>query len=549
MTPSSKPNFLVIVADDLGFSDVGAFGSEIQTPNLDALAQDGLRFTDFHTASACSPTRNIAGVGAMIESIQEFQKGKPGYEGYLNDKVAALPELLRDAGYYTFMSGKWHLGLAPERWPVARGFKKSFSLLPGAANHYGWEPQLENEEQGEERPPFFSRTNVFYVEDDSPIAPKDLHSRITPDRSEFYSTDAFGDKALDYLNNRSDEEKEQPFFGYLAFSSPHWPLQAASEDVEKYKGFYDDGPLALRERRVNRLKGLGLVPDHAVPHETITPPSDKTLSKEWEALRRVIDHLKETGEIDNTFILFMSDNGAEGMLLEAIPVIRGAIFDHIQKYYINSLENIGRYNSYVWYGPHWASAATAPSRLYKMFTSEGGIRVPFILRYPPLTASENQEEKPRDGIEHAFSTVMDILPTIIDLAGISHPAPTYKGRTVVAPKGKSWLPYLKSRSATKAIHDTDYTHGWELFGRQAVRKGKWKILLINPPFGPGEWQLYDLESDPGETKDLRDQHPEKVKELLAAWDEYVKDVGVAMPMQYGTLKVQETETTATPPPR
>lgn len=445
----------------------------------------------------------------------------------------------------------------------------------GAANHYGWEPQLENEAQGEERPPFFSRTNVFYVENDSPIAPKDLHAKITPDREEFYSTDAFGDKALDYLNSRSDEEKEQPFFGYLAFSSPHWPLQASPQDVEKYRGFYDDGPLALRERRVNKLKDLGLVPDHAVPHDIITPPSDKTMSKEWDALNedekkfssrcmevyaamvhrmdyqigRVIDRLKETGEFDNTFILFMSDNGAEGMLLEAIPIIRGGVFDHIQKYYDNSLENIGRYNSYVWYGPHWASAATAPSRLYKMFTSEGGIRVPFILRYPPLTSSKNQEEAPEDGIEHAFSTVMDILPTIIDLAGISHPAPTYKGRAVVAPKGKSWLPYLTSRSTTKAIHNTDHTHGWELFGRQAVRKGKWKILLINPPFGPGEWQLYDLENDPGETKDLRDQYPERMKELLAAWDEYVKDVGVAMPMQYGTLNVKEAETTATPPPR
>ncbi|KAI5292390.1 hypothetical protein KEM52_006396 [Ascosphaera acerosa] len=590
MTAPRKPNFLVIVADDLGFSDVGAFGSEIKTPNLDALARDGLRFTDFHTASACSPTRSmllsgtdnhIAGIGTMAESLQEYQKGKPGYEGYLNDQVAALPELLRDAGYYTWMSGKWHLGLAPERWPVARGFQKSFSLLPGAANHYAWEPQLEDEANGEERPDFFKKVNVFYVENDTPIAPKDLQAAITPERGEFYSTDAFADKALEYLDERTEEDKQKPFFGYLAFSSPHWPLQASPEDVEKFRGFYDDGPLALRERRLSKLKELGLVPEHAVPHEIVAPPSDKTMSKAWESMTedekrfssrcmevyaamvhrmdyqigRVIDRLKETGEYDNTLVLFMSDNGAEGMLLEAIPVIKGGVFDHIQKYYDNSLDNIGRYNSYVWYGPHWASAATAPSRLYKMFTSEGGIRVPFILRYPPLTgdadesASERQEGRQQDGIEHAFSTVMDILPTIIDLAGVQHPAPTFQGRTVVPPRGKSWVPYLKGRPETKTIHDTDHTHGWELFGRQAVRKGKWKILLINPPYGTGEWQLYDLEADPGETKDVREQHQEKVEELLAAWDEYVKDVGVAMPMQYGTLKVEEGETTATPPPR
>ncbi|KAI5281485.1 hypothetical protein KEM54_003271 [Ascosphaera aggregata] len=473
------------------------------------------------------------------------------------------------------MSGKWHLGLAPERWPAARGSQKSFSLLPGAANHYGREPQLEDEAGGEERPPFFARTNVFYVENETPTAPKDLHTRITPDRKEFYSTDAFGDKALQYLDNRSEDKKQQPFFGYLAFSSPHWPLQASPEDVEKYKGFYNDGPLALRAKRVNKLKELGLVPDHAVPHVIITPPSDKVMSKGWEALNddekkfssrcmevyaamvhrmdyqigRVIDRLKETGELDNTFVLFMSDNGAEGMLLEAIPVIKCGVFDHIQKYYDNSMDNVGRYNSYVWYGPHWASAATAPSRLYKMFTSEGGIRVPLILRYPPLTATENDEQKPKEGIEHAFSTVMDILPTVIDLAGISHPAPTYTNRTVVPPKGKSWLPYLKSRSTTKFIHDTKHTHGWELFGRQAVRKGIWKILMINPPYGPGEWQLYNLEDDPGETKDVRDLHPDIVDGLLAAWDKYVKDVGVAMPMQYGTVKVEQGETTAKPPPR
>lgn len=190
----------------------------------------------------------------MIESIRDFQRGKPGYEGYLSDRVAALPELLRDAGYTTLMSGKWHLGLTPDRWPITRGFTRSYSLLPGAANHYGWEPQLM---EGESNP--LKRTPVFYVEDDQHIKTKDLGK-------DFYSTDAFGDKMMQYLRERQEnevqEEKEKPFFAYLAFSAPHWPLQAAEEDVQPYHGRYDEGPEVLRKERLESLKKMGLVPEH-----------------------------------------------------------------------------------------------------------------------------------------------------------------------------------------------------------------------------------------------------------------------------------------------
>lgn len=555
----SKPNFLVIVADDLGFSDVGAFGSEIKTPNIDKLAAEGLRFTDFHAAAACSPTRSmlltgtdhhIAGIGAMNEHIPEFARGKAGYEGYLNDRVAALPELLRDAGYQTFMSGKWHLGLKPDRWPVQRGFDRSYSLLPGAANHYGFEPQLED---GDQAPSILKQTPVFYVEDDEEIAPANLGK-------DFYSTDAFADKLIDYLDDRSKEESEKPFFAYLAFSAPHWPLQAPEEDIKPYHGVYDQGPEHLRQQRLKNLKQLGLVPEHAEPHKVIAPPNGRTLSQPWDTLTadekkfssrtmevyagmvqrmdmqigRVIQKLEANGELDNTFVLFMSDNGAEGLLMEAIPLIAGDIFAHVEKYYDNSLANIGRGNSYVWYGPHWASAATAPGRLYKGFSSEGGIRVPFILRYPGLVKDGKQ-----GAIEHNFATVMDIVPTILELAGTQHPGKKYKGRQIEPVRGRSWVPYFQgSQEGPTVIHDEEKAYGWELFGRLAVRKGKWKATFIPKPYGPEKWELFDLERDPGETNDLADTSRDKLKDLLISWQEYVTEVGVqGVAPEYGTLVV------------
>ncbi|RFU27469.1 hypothetical protein B7463_g8876, partial [Scytalidium lignicola] len=541
---SKRPNFLIIVADDLGFSDVGAFGGEIKTPNIDSLVEGGVRFTDFHAASACSPTRSmlmtgtdnhIAGLGTMYEGLEDYYDGVPGYEGYLNDSVVALPELLQDAGYHTILSGKWHLGLTPDRYPCQRGFDRSYTLLTGAANHFGWEPQLL--EKDETIPPFLEKIKVFYVEDNQHIEPKDLGD-------DFYSSDAYASRLIQYLEDRatSPENKDKPFFAYLPFSAPHWPLQAPEKDIRDYKGVYDEGPEVLRQKRLQNLKSLGLIPEHAIPHDVVAV-GGQMLSKEWKSLTteerqfsartmeayagmvqrmdtqigRVLDHLRSNGELDNTFVIFMSDNGAEGLLLEAVPIIRGDVFDHIAQHYDNSLENIGQRNSYVWYGPHWASAATAPSRLYKAFTAEGGIRVPLILRYPPLTV-------PRPDIDHSFSTVMDIMPTILDLAGVKHPGTRYKNRTVAVMRGKSWVPYLQK--GAECIYGENAVMGWELFGRQAVRKGEWKAVYIPRPYGPEKWELFNLRNDPGERIDLAEAEKVKLEDLLAEWDKYVQDVGI-----------------------
>ncbi|EKG15552.1 Sulfatase [Macrophomina phaseolina MS6] len=553
MAAPKRPNFLVIVADDLGFSDISPFGGEINTPNIAKLAQNGIRFTDFHAAAACSPSRamimtgtdhHIAGLGNLIEwtniSGQNDpkggmstapQRGMPGYEGYLNERVAALPEILRDAGYLTLMAGKWHLGLTPERSPKARGFERSFAHLPACSNHYAYEPQLEAPDK---IPEFMTMSFIALHSEDGQYVKK------LPDG--WYSSDGYGDKMLQYLKDRKESGDERPFFGYFPFTAPHWPLQAPKEYIEKYKGVYDDGPDALRLKRLQRLKDLGMIPHDVEPHPVVADEvkewSDMTPEEKAKSCRamevfaamvecidanvgKVVDYLRETGELDNTFVCFLSDNGAEGAAYEAYPMVQGSMLQHLQKYYNNSLDNLGAGDSFIWYGPRWAQAATAPSRLYKAYTTEGGVRVPFVAQFP-----KNFQAPARNGsITDAFATVMDLAPTILDMAGVKHPAPTYQGREVVAMRGKTMLPFARDVN-TPRIHAQDFVNGWETCGRAACRKGDWKIVYIPKPKGPERWQLYHLKTDPGEIHDLADKEPEKMKELLKLWDEYVLETGV-----------------------
>lgn len=547
---SKRPNFLVIVADDLGFSDLGCFGGEIRTPNLDKLAKHGTRFTDFHAAAACSPSRSmimtgtdnhIAGLGNLIEwtDVRDQntpkgtkqntapQRGMPGYEGYLNERVVAFPEILRDAGYLTLLSGKWHLGLTPERSPKARGFERSYAHLPACSNHYMFEPQLE-----EEIPSFMTRSYI-------PLHSRDgIYNHEKPDG--WYSSDGYGDIMLQYLKDRKENKDERPFFGYYAFTAPHWPLQAPQEYIQHYRGIYDDGPDALRLRRLEQLRKLGMVDKDVKPHPVVaeelkewkdySPEEKAKSSRAMEVFAgmvecidanvgKVVDYLEQTGELDNTFICFMSDNGAEGAAFEAYPIVQSGVMDHLKKYYNNSLDNLGNFDSFIWYGPRWAQAATAPSRLYKGYTTEGGVRVPFLAKFPNSIGAGNS-----GGISHSFSTVMDIAPTILEMAGVAHPAPKYQGRDVVSMRGKSMMSYASRK--TPSIHEKEFINGWETCGRAAMRKGDWKIDYIPRPKGPERWQLYDLSKDKGETNDLAESHPKKLKEMLKLWDAYVLETGV-----------------------
>ncbi|CAF5000339.1 unnamed protein product, partial [Rotaria sp. Silwood1] len=525
---NQRPNFLIIVADDLGWSDISPYGGEIHTPNLQKLADNGIRFIDFHTASTCSPSRamlmsgtdhHIAGVGQMTETMQNFPdvwKDKPGYEGYLNFRVAALPEILQDAGYFTTMSGKWHLGMNPSQIPARRGFEDSFVLLPGGGNHYNYEISV----------PFLPRV---YVRNSTYIDPNTL--------TDFYSTDYFTTELIESLK-RNAMNRNVPFFAFLSFTAPHWPLQAPTDVIAKYKGIYDKGPSALRKARLENQQKLGIL------SRNISLPPDDTDEEGWnrltseekaysaktmevfaamvdrvdQAIGRAVDYLNESNQFDNTFILFISDNGASGNTLVDVPISSPS---QPGQYFNNSYENLGNKNSFVAYDPRWAHASTAPSRLFKGFLTEGGIRCPAIVHYPKLRSPLK--------ISRAFTTVMDILPTVLDLANVPHPGTIFRNRTVVTPRGKSWIPFLRQPRKYKHVHSEHESTGWELFAQRAIRRGKYKAILMPSEGNTSRWELYDLSRDKGELHNLAHETEHILKELIEAWFAYEAETGVVLP--------------------
>lgn len=513
-----RPNIVLILADDLGFSDLGCFGSEIATPNIDALARHGQIFSSFYTAATCSPSRamlltgtdnHIAGLGNMAEQVPNFpeQVGQPGYEGYLNDKVVSVAQLMKDAGYHTYIAGKWHLGMTPDQSPSAKGFERSFSLLDACANHFTPD----------------TRANSFW---------EDGHFTQYPEGK--YSNDLYTDKMIRFI--KEDRKDKKPFFLYAAYTSPHWPLQAPPEYIEKYHGVYDIGYDSLRSLRFHSLKEKGIVArDVRLPELPAVKGNLYTISNRallpWKSLGkseqriearkmeiyaamidnldynigRLIRYLKEIGEYDNTFFVFLSDNGPDVFDFNETP-------DKHDPYPF-----MGTSNSFIAYGPQWAHASSAVNSFYKGYSAEGGIHCPLIVKMP-----FQQEGK---GIVTAFSTIMDLAPTFLDLAGRTYPS-VYQGRPITPYKGASLLSYLNKKK--NFVHNEDYVMGWELFGRCAVRKGKWKITKIEPPFGKGVFELFDMEEDPTESHDLSHQYPKKYLEMLGHWKAYVKDNGVIL---------------------
>ena len=523
---ASRPNVLLIVVDDLAFNDLGLFGSEIRTPNIDALAREGVFLTNFHVAPNCSPTRAMlfsgtdshnAGLGNMAEDLSPNQKGNPGYEGYLNFQVAALSELFLDAGYNTYMTGKWHLGLTDETSPAARGFEKSYTLLQGGAGAFA------------NMVPIVGPGIALYQENGKKLEelPKD-----------FYSTRFYTDLMQEYIG--ADLEDGKPFFAYLAYTSPHWPLQAPQESIARYKGVYDAGYDVLREKRLQSLKDLGLVAAEVEPFPRLLdekPWDELSLDEQrYQAkimeiyaamvddvdvyIGRMIDYLKEIGEYENTVIFFMSDNGPEGHAMQhSFPEVVAWADECCD----NSYENIGNADSYVWLGPNWGQAGNTPLRMFKGYPSQGGVRAPAFFHYP----RSMQVAAMNDSI----TTVKDVMPTLLELAGVEHPgAGMFQGREVLAMQGRSVVPVLTGERDTIRAPG-DYM-GWELFGKQAIRQGDWKIINIPsipsrdvrlPVLKPGQWQLYNLAEDPAEMNDLADSNPEKLRELLALWEQYTTE--------------------------
>ncbi|MBF8269919.1 MAG: arylsulfatase [Gammaproteobacteria bacterium] len=510
-----QPNILLLLADDLGYADIGAFGSEIPTPNIDALARNGMLLTNFHSSLTCSPTRSMlmsgtdnhrAGLGVMGAPQRKDQIDQPGYEGYLNFRVASLADLMTDAGYNTYMTGKWHLGTTVETGPIARGFKKAFVSLDGAAHlgNLSW--------NGPGLAPYRDGTELV---------------EVGPD---FYTTQFYTERMIQYIE--ADRNEHKPFFAYLAYTAPHWPIQAPAESVARFHGKYDAGYRVLYEQRLERLQKLGLVPADIRPTESTTLQAawDKLTADEQKAearkmeiyaamvsdldfyIGKVIDYLKAIDEFDNTFIIFMSDNGAEASRREIVPPLS----DWVKQCCDNSYDNLGRGNSYIMYGPSWARAGSVHLRRSKGTAFEGGIHVPAFVYYPQAVAAGTRS--------NAFGTVMDLLPTFLDLAGAQHPGSNYRGREILPVTGKSLLPALTG--AASEIHTADEYTGWELYGHRAIRQGDWKIVWDPTERDKARWYLFNLAADPGESNDLSERDPDKLAEMIKLWDDYAKTNGV-----------------------
>jgi len=529
--PVDTPNILLIVVDDMGFTDLGSFGSEIATPTLDSLANNGIRFTNFQVAPTCSPTRamlltgtdnHTAGLGNMDEELSPNQKGQPGYEGYLNNRVVTVASLLRDSGYQTYMLGKWHLGKTEDQSPAARGFVRSFAMLSGGASHFGdmkpayapsptsKAPYRQNGKKLEQLPANFHYSSQFYV-----------------------------DELIHYLE--ADKDTNKPFFAYLAYTAPHVPLQAPNEAIAKYKGKYDGGYDKLLAQRFNKQKELGLLsetaqvserPPKTSPWEDLSAEEQKIQTRQMEIYAamideidvhtgRLVDYLKSHGLFDNTLIVFMSDNGAEGHDLDEtwpgdkFPAIRKVI-DETHDF---SYENMGKERSYVFQGEGWAWASQPALRLFKGFTSEGGTRVAAFAHFP--------KQFPSKQINHELISIKDIAPTILELAGTKHPGTSYQGRPVAPILGVSMLSSWRGGMLTQEMKDR--VIGMELMGKRSIRKGDWKLIHMPSPYGSDDWQLYNLATDLREANDLAASHPDTLQEMINYWDEYASAHQVIIP--------------------
>lgn len=526
MAAESRPNIIVVMVDDMGFSDLGAFGGEIRTPNIDAIASKGVRFNNFHTTPVCAPTRaefltgvdhHQTGIGNFPELRQDNQVDKPGYEGYLNDRVVTIAERLKDAGYATFQSGKWHLGYDPRANPAVRGFDQSFTMLGGGHNHFG-------ADQNRPRPDM-PNVGLVYT----------LNGKEVPIPANFYSTDYFTRQFISFL---PDAKEKRPFFGYLALTAPHYPIQAPADDIKRYAGKYDAGYDALREQRLRRLKELKLVPDNVVAHaqtssrrwNDLSDDEKRIEARTMEAYAAMVDNidqnmgkliaeLKKRGQYDNTVILFFSDNGPEGHELDKsfiIPEAGKAMLAAGD----NTLNSIGTARSYIWYKSNWAEAGSAPFRLSKSFPTEGGTRVVSFLSYP---------KHARTGIETSYISVRDVLPTLLDLAQVKLDDPAqYKGKPVIAAQGISFAQRILP--GAPAPQPSPTLAAGEMFGRRYVREGKWKAVHIPPPTGTGHWELFDLEADPGEVNNLARDNKELLGRLVKAWNVYAEEKGVVPPI-------------------
>ena len=488
-TAASRPNIVVILVDDMGFSDIGCYGSEIRTPNLDRLAAEGVRFTQFYNTGRCCPTRaslltglypHQTGIGHMTND-----RGEDGYRGDLNNRCVTIAEVLKTAGYATYMTGKWHVTkqVNPTKdaekfnWPLQRGFDRYFGIIGGKANYF------------------------------APDSLTDGDQRIPPPTEGFYTTDAFTDHAIQFING---QDKNKPFFLYLAYNAPHYPLMAPQEEIARYRGTYKIGWDKLREQRYRRQIELGII-DKSWPLSPRPPEVH-----EWESLGeaekerfdqimsiyaatvehmdhavgRLVESLKQRGTLDNTLILFLSDNGANA---ESGP--RGRMEGKLP----------GSIHSDVFQGQCWATLSNTPLRRYKHFNHEGGISTPLIAHWPAqITTPGALRTQP--------GHLVDVMATCVDVAGATYPT-DFKGHAILPMEGRSLLPAFKDQPIERGAIC------WEHEGNAAIRDGDWKLVRLGYN---GPWELYNLKTDRTELHDLATAEPARAKELAKKWDAWAE---------------------------
>lgn len=525
---ATKTNIVLILADDMGYSDLGCFGSEIPTPNLDALAVHGLRFTQFYNTARCSPTRaalltglhpHQAGMGRLAEEAIGTSVHHPdGYLGYLSDRTVTLAEVLRSAGYRTYMAGKWHLGMRDEsKWPLQRGFDRYYGILTGATSYFR---------------PAGSRNLTL---DNKPLP--------APTNADFYTSDAFTDFAI---QNVRENEDGTPFFLYLAFNAPHWPLHARKEDIAKFVGKYREGWDTLRKQRHARQKELGIVnkewalPDRdagARAWETLTEKQQIDLDYrmavyaaqvyrlDWN-VGRLVDTLRERGQLENTLILFLSDNGA---CAEPYTDLGGG-----EQAQVNDPAMMGA----ISYGTGWANLSDTPYRKFKSMLHEGGISAPLIVHWPAGLKTK------AGALNSTPGYLTDIMPTVLQISGANYPKER-KGQSIPPLEGRSLVPILSAASEPAP----ERTLFWEQYGFKAVRSGDLKAVFspanLYDRLGSGKWELYDLANDRTELHDLAIQRPDDLKTLIASWQTWA-DRAQVFPAPGGPQK-NERKTRAAPP--
>lgn len=543
-TPSpvsrARPNIVFILADDLGYTDIASYGSEVNTPTLTALAEQGVSFTNYHTAANCAPARamlltgvdsHLAGVPNIPEMLAPEQRKHANYQGVLGDDVVTVATLLEDAGYHTYMAGKWHLGMEPDKRPSRRGFQRTMAMMDSGADNWEQRPYLA----------LYDQANWF-ADGERFTLPEDLYSsRFLVDKMiEFIDSNLQGQN----LQNTSAKESK-PFFAYLPFMAVHSPVQAPKEFIDRYMGVYDSGWDALRQQRKERAEALGIMPKNM-------PMVRMKTTEEWDALSeddrryqakrmavyagmieamdfhlgRLIEFLKERGQYDNTIFIFTSDNGSEASGPSYPRTFPARLAPENLGYNLD-YDSLGLKGSYSSIGPSFASAAASPLAYYKFYAGEGGMRVPLIMAGKSVGSQQS--------LTPAFAWATDITPTILSLTGVSQPSARYAGRPVQPIIGRDLRPLLSG--AAERVYGPDDAVGYELTDHGVLFQGDYKLVINQPPRGDGQWRLFNIVKDSGETVDLSASHALRFQRMLSLYEQYRVDNNVVpVPQGYNQIK-------------